>query len=94
MEQLMSDKTYKEDDVKELMELGRMFERDRIIGMMEAALEAYPQLTLQDVIPLMLQKLYLIPAPQSFIDRNKAQMKLGLDDENFIKHMRSTLDES
>ena len=61
---------------------------------MESVYEAYPKLTVEDVIPLMLQKLYLIPAPQSFIDRKKAQMKLGLDDEEFIQHMRSTLDES
>jgi len=90
----MTERTYKEDDVKELMELGRMFERDRIIGMMEAALNAYPQLTLKDVIPLMLQKLYLIPAPQSFIDRQKAQIKLGENDEQLIEHMRSTLDDA
>ena len=90
----MTERTFPESDVKELMELGRMFERDRIIGMMEAVYEAYPKLTIEEVIPLMLQKLYLIPAPQSFIDRKKKQMKLGLDDEKFLEHMRSTLDES
>jgi hypothetical protein len=73
--------------IQDSIQSGRYLERKKLIMMLQNAVDTFPHLTVGETLPSLIEVMSKEPAPQSFIDMKKAQIKLGLDDDAFKEHL-------
>lgn len=77
--------------VKNGIQDGKYHERITIIGILESLLKQFPNALVSETIPTFIEYLKEIPAPQSVIDMQKTQIKLGLDNEEFGQYLKDEI---
>ena len=73
--------------VQDSIQSGRYLERKKLIMMLQNAVDTFPHLTVGETLPGLIELMSKEPAPQSMIDMKKAQIKLGLSDEEFKEYL-------
>jgi hypothetical protein len=68
------------------IECGKYEEREMMINTLQHALDNHPDLPIDHLIPGLLEHLKAIPAPQTWIDMQRARM-LFPTDEHFTEYM-------
>jgi hypothetical protein len=82
-----------EQTIHNSIEGGSYLERKRMIELLEATLVKFPNLTVQQFVPPLLDKLKEMPAPQTLIDMEKFKLKFGLNDFELQKFLKKVVKE-
>lgn len=76
--------------IENAMECGKYTELLAFIDILERALEEIPEVRVDHFVPGLLAQMKAIPAPQTWIDMNKARLKFDSDDA-FEEHLKSSV---
>jgi hypothetical protein len=76
--------------IENAMECGSYTELLAFIDILERALKEIPEVRVDHFVPGLLEQMKAVPAPQTWIDMNKARLKFDSDDA-FEEHLNRSI---